>query len=53
MLVGGNEIVEVVVTNVLYVPRLAKKLFSVTKAISFGKCRHKVVGLGLRENGLY
>jgi hypothetical protein len=66
MSMGGNEIVDVVLTSVLHVLRLAKKLFSITKATSLGhifefggkRCvtmnkQKKVVELGLSKNGLY
>jgi hypothetical protein len=37
MLVGGNETIDVVLTNVLHVLGLAKHLFFVTKTTSLGR----------------
>jgi hypothetical protein len=66
MSMGGNEILDILFTNVLHVPKLAKKNFFVTKSITLGhvfefggkRCvtmnkQKKIVRLSLRENGLY
>jgi hypothetical protein len=46
MSMGGNEILDILFTNVLHVPKLAKKNFFVTKSITLGHF------LNLEEKGV-